>query len=176
MESITSQRVDTVDCAKLIRRDLARHFPGIKFSVRSSRYSGGSSIDVGWTDGPTTKQVSPIAKRYQGASFDGMTDMKEYHEDLVLQPDGIVKTVHYGADYVFSTRSYSQPDAFRETIAKRCCADFDGLTYEPGWGNLRWGNDWLSSIVECILSAVDFRTMSPETVPLIKDSMINGRI
>ena len=44
--------VSLTDTAKLIRATLKAKFPGIKFSVRSSRYAGGSSIDVRWNDGP----------------------------------------------------------------------------------------------------------------------------
>jgi len=38
--------IDTADTAKLIRANLARAFPGVKFYVRSDNYSGGSSIDI----------------------------------------------------------------------------------------------------------------------------------
>ena len=34
------------ETAKLIRQSLKEAFPGVKFSVRSSTYSGGASIDV----------------------------------------------------------------------------------------------------------------------------------
>ena len=48
---------DTVETAKLIRKALKAKFPGVKFSVRSRKYAGGSSIDVVWTDGPAAKAV-----------------------------------------------------------------------------------------------------------------------
>lgn len=38
--------IDTAAVARLIRDHLARTFPGVKFYVRSERYSGGSSINV----------------------------------------------------------------------------------------------------------------------------------
>lgn len=34
------------DTAKLIRKDIKRHFPGIKASVRIDRYSGGQSVRI----------------------------------------------------------------------------------------------------------------------------------
>lgn len=114
-------RIDTADVAKLIRKDLKRVFPTIKFSVRTSRYAGGSSIDVYWTDGPTTKQVDRLIKHYAGSSFDGMIDLKSYHDEE--QPDGAV--VHYGADHVFATRSYSA--GFLRSIALEVAADW-GMT------------------------------------------------
>lgn len=79
-----------------IRADLKRHFPGVRFSVRSER----GSIDVRWTDGPTEAQVSDITKRYQHGQFDGMTDYYEYRRCPFCEVFG-------GADYVFTRREYS---------------------------------------------------------------------
>jgi len=42
----------TADTAKRVRKALKHYFPAVKFSVHSKVYSGGSSIDVRWTDGP----------------------------------------------------------------------------------------------------------------------------
>lgn len=90
------------ETAKLVRKALKEKFPGIKFSVRSKTYSGGASITVSWTDGPTTKQVDAVTDFFEGASFDGMIDLKSYH-DAILNGE----RVHFGADYVFSNRHYS---------------------------------------------------------------------
>jgi hypothetical protein len=95
--------IDTVEVAKIIRGELKTNFPGIKFSVNSDRYAGGSSITVSWTDGPTTKEVDNIVGHYHGASFDGMQDLKEYHES---EYNGEV--VRFGNDYISCNRSYSK--------------------------------------------------------------------
>lgn len=55
----------TTDAAKEIRTALKTAFPGVKFSVRS-----GSSINIGWTDGPTSKQVAQYAGKYESISRD----------------------------------------------------------------------------------------------------------
>ena len=68
--------IDTADVAKLIRKHLKKEFPGVKFSVRSSRYAGGSSIDIRWTDGPTANAVDAITAPFSGARFDGMIDLQ----------------------------------------------------------------------------------------------------
>lgn len=99
--------VSVTDTAKLLRAALRSEFPGVKFSVRSSKYAGGASIDVSWTDGPTASAVDDIAKLYQGATFDGMTDSKDYHDALLAGPDGEVETVHFGADWVHTQRRLS---------------------------------------------------------------------
>src|SRR5262245_14811901 len=123
------------ETAKLIRAQLKTEFPGVKFSVKSKTYSGGASITVGWTDGPTGKAVDEVVQVFSGAGFDGMIDMK-YSKTAWLMPDGSAtfrktegttgsmgsvpsdqemqpsfkaEAVHFGADYVFTKRSYSRP-------------------------------------------------------------------
>lgn len=66
--------------AENIRRELKRAFPGFKFSVKSDH----DSVDVYWTDGPTTGQVQPIIGKYRAGSFDGMTDCYEYDPDATF--------------------------------------------------------------------------------------------
>ncbi len=109
-----SRYISTTDTAKLIRKELKSNFPGIKFSVRSRSYSCGASIDVQWTDGPSCHAVERVAKRFQGASFDGMTDSTTYHTSEL---DG--ETVHFGADYVMCTRKMSR--IYVEAIVAAFC-------------------------------------------------------
>ncbi len=99
---------DSVEVARIPRRVLKRHFAGQKFCVRTERYSGGSSIDVVvWTDGPTVAQVEPFFEPYRGADFDGMRDLKTYRDALVVDDDGRLERVRYGADFIFSKREAS---------------------------------------------------------------------
>lgn len=86
--------VDTVEVAKLIRKALKHDFPGVKFSVRSSRYAGGSSVDISYTDGPSPKGVRKVAESYDGKRFDGMIDLA-YTVRHVLYPDadGILRAM-----------------------------------------------------------------------------------
>lgn len=81
-----------------IRTELKRAFPGVKFSVRMS---GGSAIDVYWTDGPTKSQVETITGKYQYGNFNGMEDIYERDTNNVW-PD-----VFGGDNYVFEHRDYS---------------------------------------------------------------------
>lgn len=117
----TTRRIDTADVAKLIRQDLKAVFgSAVKFSVRTSRYSGGSSIDVSWTDGPTQRMVERIVKGYAGGGFDGMTDYK-YRFDSFL--DG--ERVRFGVDFVFCQRRISDELRARTEAAvdRLNCAD-----------------------------------------------------
>jgi hypothetical protein len=101
------QRIETryLSCAEtagLVRAALRVAFPGVRFSVRSKTYSGGASITVSWTDGPTEPEVDRVAGAFAGATFDGQTDCKSYHVSTL---DG--RPVHYGADFVFTRRDLS---------------------------------------------------------------------
>lgn len=66
------------NCASAIRAELAKVFPGIKFSVTSSIFSGGNSVRIGWNDGPLTDQVTEVTGKYQYGQFNGMEDIYEY--------------------------------------------------------------------------------------------------
>jgi hypothetical protein len=83
-----------------IRIELKRAFPSIKFSVRT-KHRGSSSININWTDGPTTEQVKKVTDKYQEGSFNGMEDIYEYNHDHVW-PD-----VFGGARYVCENRHES---------------------------------------------------------------------
>ena len=82
-----ARSIGTVETAKLIRKALRAEFPATKFSVRSSMYSGGSSIDVRWTDGPTSAEVKIVSGGFAGGGFDGMIDL-HYYVTSWLSPDG----------------------------------------------------------------------------------------
>ncbi|AJA41504.1 hypothetical protein AXJ14_gp185 [Geobacillus virus E3] len=64
---------DVVQVAKQIRKELKEKFPFVKFSVRSSRYSGGSSVHVSWTDFPTQETVEKIVNKYKQVRYDEYT-------------------------------------------------------------------------------------------------------
>lgn len=65
----------TAETAKMIRAALKAAFPAVKFSVRSKSYSGGSSVRVNWTDGPTSERVSDVVSVFNGHGFDGSIDL-----------------------------------------------------------------------------------------------------
>lgn len=84
--------------AKNIRTELRTAFPGVKFSVRSSRFSGGDSITVSWTDGPNGDQVDAIVHRYKAGSFDGMQDLYEYDDRAWTDAFGDAKYISTSRD------------------------------------------------------------------------------
>lgn len=109
-----SRYIPVTETAKLIRQALKENFKGIKFSVRSSSYAGGASIDVSWFDGPCDPDVERVVKQFQGATFDASIDLQSY---VTREWNG--EEVHFGADYVMTRRRFSR--AFVEAIAKQFC-------------------------------------------------------
>ncbi|MDP2730291.1 MAG: LPD29 domain-containing protein [Dehalococcoidales bacterium] len=137
------------ETAKLVRATLKKQFPGVKFTVRSSTYSMGASISIGWLLGPTTKEVDQAVGGFEGASFDGMNDLQS-NQDSWLLPDGSAqlayrpdsyggsvpgfvsdaphpsaKMVSFGADYIHTNRRYAETWqgelSFREQVSRDLC-------------------------------------------------------
>lgn len=86
--------------AKNIRIELKKAFPGVKFTVRTERFSMGDAIRVGWTDGPTTPQVDEIVNKYKAGSFNGMEDIYEYNT-------GPFNDFFGDAKYISTSRNYT---------------------------------------------------------------------
>lgn len=76
-----------------IRKQLARTFPGHKFTVSSESYSMGCCVRIDWTDGPTTKDVQAITDRYQEEDWNGMEDISESRRAVWPAVFGGAKTV-----------------------------------------------------------------------------------
>ena len=70
-----------IAATKNIRTLLKHRFPTVDFRIRSSRYSGGSSIRVQWVNGPTSAMVDEITSIFEAGSFDGMTDCYNYSQE-----------------------------------------------------------------------------------------------
>jgi len=97
-----------------IRKLLKAKFPATKFSVRTSRGSMVSAVDIRWTDGPTTYAVAAITSCFQAGHFDGMVDGYEYDRTSFLRIDGV--TYRPGCRYVSTERTISA------RLANRCIA------------------------------------------------------
>ncbi len=161
-------RLSTADTAKIIRNELKEKFPGQKFSVVSENYSGGSSIDIRWTDGVSLTDVESVVKGYENAGFDGSIDLKYYKTHYLLpngkivlgrsegtassggyypavdnvKPEG-AKIIHMGANFIFCERSIS-PE-MQEKVAKEIAHDsnlefrsLDSVPKDVGHGDT-WG-------------------------------------
>lgn len=137
-----SKYISCADTAKLVRQALKAAFPKIKFSVRSKTYSGGASMNIDWTDGPTEYDVKQVIGKFQGASFDGMIDLKSYHTS---EWEG--EQVHFGADFIFCQRSYTIPFITRRAIkiCDRYCQPMPEI-YDEGFGaHVKQDYSWTSN-------------------------------
>jgi hypothetical protein len=158
--------IDTADVAKLVRKHLKKEFPGVKFSVRSSRYAGGSSIDVRWTDGPTANAVDKVTAPFSGSKFDGMIDL-QYGARTWYCPEHGARTgetyghgmgddgpaqsrcchraelVKMGADYVHTQRGMS--DELRTELEERVARETGRPYAANGWDDRAqcWGSQLL---------------------------------
>ena len=130
--------ISCADTAKLVRAELKKTFPKIKFTVRSSTYSMGASISVGWTDGPTENDVQAVVGKFSGSTFDGMIDLKSYHDS-----DLNGEKVHFGADAVMCSRSHSA-ELLRRRAAR--VAEKYGVELvevkETKWGGVELVGGW----------------------------------
>lgn len=116
-----------------IRAELKREFPSVKFSVTSSKYSGGNSVDVRWKDGPTTKQVDAIANKYQAGWFDGMTDCYNYTPSAWTDVFG-------EARFISTNRAYSF-DTMREAVREVC--------FDRGWELMKVQQGSTDAYLDC---------------------------
>ncbi len=110
--------------AKNIRKELKAAFPGVTFSVKTERFSGGDAIDISWTLGPTTSAVDKIVKKYAGGSFDGMEDLYTYSRSPWTHLFGDAKYVH-------TRRSYAHTWQEEAVIFEKAKADYLAL-FAPG--------------------------------------------
>jgi hypothetical protein len=149
--------ISCANTAKLVRAALKKAFPATTFSVRSSTYAGGASIDIRWNDGPVWKDVEAVAQQYASARFDGMIDLKTSVDHWLLpNGDAIVardrgtlgsmgvrpseenappcpgaERVSFGADYISCSRNLT--DAFVASVK----AGFATLSEEDRFAALR---------------------------------------
>ncbi|PLX76774.1 MAG: hypothetical protein C0607_03690 [Azoarcus sp.] len=116
---MSTKYLSCAETAKLVRQALKEAFPGIKFSVRSSNYSGGASMRIEWLDGPNTAQVEAVACRFKASYFDGGIDYKGsiYHMMYGQQ-------VRFGADFIHCQRQFS--DAAIQTAIDRTYSRYAG--------------------------------------------------
>jgi hypothetical protein len=135
--------ISVTDTAKIVRQELKKHFPGVVFSVRSSSYSMGASIDMEWLDGPTKSEVEVITDQFEGSTFDGMTDMKSNRYSTWQG-----REVSWGADSVSTVRRYSK--SLYSQVVDQVCQKYgvptpeiiqDSYTYK---GKTSYGNPYIA--------------------------------
>lgn len=130
--AIQSGMSDHARAAANLKTLLAKTYPGVKFSVKSSSYSGGDSIRVKYDLGPVAKEVEAIAKKFQEGTFNGMDD--SYHYDHRPESEAW-HSVMGSTRYVFVDRDIPMAESLmvRKMIINHLGVQDQGYnTYSPG--------------------------------------------
>jgi len=153
------RRLKRTETAKIIKNKLRELWTDTKFSVRSSTYSGGGSIDIAWTDGPTEKEVKKVTAAYSDRSFDGMIDL-EYYKYSWLMPDGTAQPAQSSGTgssrgmYEGYEKEKPHPDAELVSTGSGYLGYSRGLSRE-----------WLDLLVDAILAEAKHWTEGFELEP-----------
>lgn len=102
--------MNTVERAREIRKELKAKFKGVKFSVRTKKYSGGSSISVSWVDFPTVEAVEEITSKYESVRYD------EYTGEILSGGNTYIHT--------YNTWSEEMETNIKENLVKKYGAEF----------------------------------------------------
>ena len=128
--------------AAALRAEIKAAFPAVKFTCKSSRYSGGSSLRVEMDDQPraTFKAIERIANKYQYGHFDGMTDCYEFSNKNENLPQ---------VKFVFTHNNMSA--AMKQRIYSQIRLEWEGgrdlpESYEDGC-NIHFQGDYISQMV-----------------------------
>jgi len=89
------------ETAQRIRDALGKAFPGQKFCVKSQYFSGGSSVDVSWIDGPASAKVDALVKEFES-----------------VRRDQFGEILSGGNRYISATRRYTKSVYEREKVAE----------------------------------------------------------
>lgn len=104
MNTDKTRHINLNDTNKLIRADLKKAFPGVKFSVRGERASMMTATRISWTDGPDERTVDEVVANYRAKERDATGDYWDARE--TTDPEG--NRVYYGSDYVTLSRRISE--------------------------------------------------------------------
>ncbi len=108
------KKADTRKSTSLIKKYLLQKY-GIKTSVRSEYYSGGSSLRISYVLGPDRSVIEKEVKRLQYGNFDGMTDSYNYKEKALR---GMVLEGYTLEEYKYVFAERELPMPFKMKLAK----------------------------------------------------------
>ncbi len=145
--------------AKNMRTELGQAFPGVVFKVKSSTFSGGNSIDVDWTNGPTNEQVDEIVSKYKYGHFDGYDDSYNSDHSAYGSAVGIVLG---RVKYVSATRTISED---LQTAVVKAMAERRGIEWRDSIMLMPWH-------VEKIEGSGEFVDLNRDANEIFKQTVI----
>lgn len=110
-------------CAKLIRQELKKAYPQIKFKVTSEHYAGGNSVDIYYDDGVNKSKIDELVSKFMYGEFNSEDDSYSYNN--VREDIPQVK-------FISVTRNYSPQT--KEKLAK-ALAERYGVSYQSMMDN-----------------------------------------
>ena len=153
MSNSIRRTIDVVDVAKLIRKALKIVFPDTKFSVRSSRFVGGTSIHVKWNELPIETEVGQLLDRFRGLKYNDRWDTWE-PLTLYFKTDG--------------TSIAMGPNGTSE-ITSNWIISIVAAVMPQGTGWIRFGADYLHCYREPSAAEVIERERSNEAAQATRD-------
>lgn len=119
---------DVTVTAKKLRKELKEAYPNTKFSVRSEKYSMGTSINVSWTDGAAQDKVEEILKKYEDLRMDESTG----------------EILSGGNRFVFANRKISKGvrDRINEEVRSRYSLDESDIEYRSKCWQIERSTDY----------------------------------
>ncbi|KGE27696.1 LPD29 domain-containing protein [Leptospira interrogans] len=106
--------LSSMETNKLIRLDLQKAFPGVKFNVRKDKFS---DCSVTWKDGPTEQEVNEITNKYQNKKYDAKNEQYNYFSTKI----SVNGQYQSGIGSIRLGRFFSEKK--KEIIWKQLCAD-----------------------------------------------------
>ena len=100
-EGTEAKRYSPTETATIIKRVLEERWPEVKWSVRTSFFSGGNAVDIRWKGGPEQREIWLWGQQFTAGSFDGMIDLYTY-DSTPNEFKG--RKVIWGAKYVGAHR------------------------------------------------------------------------
>ncbi|MDE2104552.1 MAG: hypothetical protein KGL39_45375 [Patescibacteria group bacterium] len=131
--------------AKNIKRLLTDTFPGTEFRCSSESFSGGDSVSIRYTDGPSPQQVGQVIAPFESGHFDGMDD--SYNYDHHAGREGFRQWMGW-AKYISSNRRFSP--TIEQAIVRALCeheqipAPADLSQWATELQTVRVGDEWFS--------------------------------
>ena len=131
--------------AQLIKAELKKAFPWVKFSCKYKSFSWWDSVDVDWKGWPLTTDVEAIANQYEAWYFDWMEDLYHYTND---------RPCNETAKYVMCNREDDE-DEVKEWINElwEDCVNAALDFWKREW---KWSCDIRDHIKWCIMSHYDY--------------------
>jgi hypothetical protein len=99
---------DVTAIAKVIRAAVKAKYPGVKLSVRTNKYSGGSNININLMSAPFDVFATPDATKLRGA------DLRWGLDDAMKQWDSIIDSGHFGVNHYYIDDSIYLTDAAKD--------------------------------------------------------------